>query len=277
MSRQTLVVAMAFFLVGGLFGRVFAATPGPKFLDGGNEHNLSSTNTGVNYQAAPGDPLGRDTQVCIFCHIPHNGSTDGPLWNRKASAATFDLYSSQTLVIRRTGIPSSYGQPNGDSKLCLSCHDGVTAGADLNILGDVLVGGPIAFPAGKGRIDVNSITAFTNQKMQTGHHPVSFVYDAAVYQAISSAKPGQGYKLPSLPQVKLQTIGGKQWMQCTTCHDPHQNQTDDTAVYPSTTRKIAPFWVYGTPPYDAVSDRDTVCTDCHTINRSFGIYSSPWP
>lgn len=273
MIRKALPTLIAFFLVGSFVGAVSAA--GPKFLNGGNKHNLSSTNTGVTYQAAPGDPLGRDTQVCIFCHIPHNGNTDGPLWNRKASSATFARYSTQTLVIRRSGVPSSYDQPNGSSRLCLSCHDGVTAGADLNILGDVAVGGAIAFPAGKGRIDVNSISAFTDQKMKTGHHPVSFVYDAAVYQAISSAKAGQGYKLPSNPSVKLQKINNKNWMQCTTCHDPHQNQTAET-TYPLSSRKIAPFWVLGTSG-DATTDRDTVCTDCHTINRSFGIYSSPWP
>ncbi len=64
------------------------------------------------------------TEVCIFCHTPHNAITavsGSPLWNHQLSAATYTLYGSPT----RKEVPE---QPRAPSKLCLSCHDG-TIGA----------------------------------------------------------------------------------------------------------------------------------------------------
>lgn len=65
------------------------------------------------------------TEICIFCHSPHNAMQNGsvtiaPLWNHTLSTATYDLYTSPTLKETET-------QPNGPSKLCLSCHDGTVA------------------------------------------------------------------------------------------------------------------------------------------------------
>jgi len=83
-------------------------------------------------------------EVCIVCHTPHNATTDVsnvPLWNHDVTSATFDLYSSSTL-------DGTTGQPDGTTKLCLSCHDGTvamdnfggtTGGTEL-MTGDVLVG-----------------------------------------------------------------------------------------------------------------------------------------
>ena len=77
-------------------------------------HNLSS-----------GSPLGgiraRDTSnICIFCHTSHAGNTQAPLWNREDSRVVYNLYDSSTLY-------SKPDQPDGASKLCLSCHDGTIA------------------------------------------------------------------------------------------------------------------------------------------------------
>jgi len=280
MRRKPVVIAMAVLVIAIWAVSVLAA--GPKFLDGSNKHNLSSQNTGVTYQAQPGDAYMRDKQVCIFCHTPHNSSPQGALWNRKDPTTVFGRYTSSSLVIRRSGVPSSYGEPNGSSRLCLSCHDGITA--EINVLGTLLNGNPIEFPAGKGKI--SGVAAFDVNKVRLGHHPVSFVYDAAVLAAIQAGgKSTQGYKLPTGDQyVKLQRLQNKDWMQCTTCHDPHQNQTAETAYPPGYAggRKIAPFWVLGDGngggSGNAIADHDTVCLKCHNITKYNNISTAwPWP
>ena len=269
-------------LVVGLFpvflnvAAVYAAAPGPKFKDGGNKHNLSSANTGVTFQAVatPGDPTRRDTQTCTFCHTPHNSVPQTVLWNRKDPTTTFGRYSSASLVIDNSGVlaSSAYGEPNGSSRLCLSCHDGVTA------LGDVLNGPLIDFGVND---KITGITKFDAAKVKSGHHPVSFRFNATVMNAINAQKSGtNAVQLPTLPTVKLSygTDRVKEWMQCTTCHDPHQNQSDDAACYGgacggANTRKIAPFWVYHSGSNTAVADHDAVCLDCHV-----GLtVPAPWP
>jgi hypothetical protein len=76
-------------------------------------HNLSVTGPGTVKASS-------ETEVCIFCHTPHNSKPAGPLWNREDPGATYVLYNSSTLQ----AVP---GQPDGSSILCLSCHDGTIA------------------------------------------------------------------------------------------------------------------------------------------------------
>lgn len=251
---------------------VVASAAGPKISDmgtgGDNKHNLSSKNLRTSgYKADPSDPRG--SQICIFCHTPHNAGQI-PLWNRGDPAVSFGHYSSPTLVIRHTPA-ASYNEPTGSSRLCLSCHDGVTAGGIP--LGQLLVGAPAWDPIKMlyaDRIAAGSPALFTAAKIKTGHHPVSFVYDPTVLQAIKDdpLKSGQNYSLPSLKEVKLDQ---QYRMQCTTCHDPHQNKSRDDQFYPPDyTRKIAPFWVYGAND-NASLDHDAVCKDCHQFTTP-----SPW-
>ncbi|MCX7016040.1 MAG: hypothetical protein NTW86_26370 [Candidatus Sumerlaeota bacterium] len=82
-----------------------------------SRHNLSVSGPG------PVRALSEE-RVCIFCHTPHGGRADAPLWNRRDSAAAYIPYDSPTLK----ALP---GQPTGSSKLCLSCHDGTIAMGDL--------------------------------------------------------------------------------------------------------------------------------------------------
>ena len=245
---------------------LFVHAAGPKISDmgsgGDNKHNLSSHHSRTSgYKASPDDPRG--AQICIFCHTPHNAAPQTPLWNRNDSTATFGHYSSSSLVIRKTSA-ANYGEPTGSSRLCLSCHDGVTAGGIS--LGNVL-GGAGAIPMQNGD-KISGEALFTANKIRTGHHPVSFVYDLTVLQAIQGdpLKSSQNYKLPALgSSVKLDH---STQMQCTTCHDPHQNQSTDD-VYPDG-RKIAPFWVYGGGG-NATADHDAVCNTCHEFTAP-----SPW-
>ncbi len=68
------------------------------------------------------------TEVCVFCHTPHGGSSvdqDGsaPLWNRMLPDETgFSVYSSPHFEGSDIGF-----SPRGVSLACLSCHDGTIA------------------------------------------------------------------------------------------------------------------------------------------------------
>jgi hypothetical protein len=76
-------------------------------------HNLSVSGTGPVTSS--------QSQVCVFCHAPHNVSVDmKPLWNRALPTQSYTAYSSTTM----SGSPQ---QPSTISKQCLSCHDGTIA------------------------------------------------------------------------------------------------------------------------------------------------------
>lgn len=234
----------------------FSVGAGPKISELGNKHNFSSTNTAVNYHAIPGGDLPeypRHSQICVFCHTPHKSSSDGPLWNRKASTTSFfKHYSSATLAIDDAAFKSvsEYGQPNGSSRLCLSCHDGVTA------LGAVFTTPMTLYPDSYSIhfIDVKSGASGANVKLGfetfSTHHPVSFKYNETVRNMLRNPpynKTEYWYNPPAINEVKLDK---QERMQCVTCHDPHQDRSD----IPSPT---TPFWT--TTTYDKA------CKTCHNV------------
>jgi len=141
-------------------------------------------------------------EICVVCHTPHNADisvTNAPLWNHEVTGATFTVYSSATLTA------NDVGQPDGASKLCLSCHDGTVAvdnfGGNTNgqefVSGDHLIG-----------------TDLSND------HPVSFVYDDNL-----ATSDGGLYK----PSTTNSGLGGtiaqdllfSNKLQCASCHDVH--------------------------------------------------------
>ena len=99
-------------------------------------------------------------EICVVCHTPHNADvtvTDSPLWNHEITAElSFTLYNTATLNA------SDLGQPDGGSKLCLSCHDGTVA---MDNFGGATGGGDF-IAAGK------DLTTDLSDD-----HPVSFTYD----------------------------------------------------------------------------------------------------
>ncbi len=204
-----------------------------------NAHNLSSTSTNAVRATT-------ETRICVFCHTPHGAVAQTALWNRNAPdmMGSFPLYSSATLNIDDPGIVGLSGYnttdyPNGASRMCLSCHDGVTAigevvnGLTINMTHDTLN------DYGSGAIDLAT------------SHPISFVFDAAVRDAINAAEGGTNYQLSGNALVATDLADR---MQCTTCHDPH-NDTKSTGVYD------LPFW--SNYSGNDITDYDTTCQACH--------------
>jgi predicted CXXCH cytochrome family protein len=141
------------------------------------------------------------SEICVVCHTPHNAITtvtNAPLWNHAVTTATFTPYSSGTLN-------AVVGQPDGSSKLCLSCHDGTVA---LENFGGVTTGTQTI--SGAALVGTNL----------SNDHPVSFTYDATL------ASNDGGLFNPTTTQSGLggtitntMLIAGK--MQCSSCHDVH--------------------------------------------------------
>jgi predicted CXXCH cytochrome family protein len=184
-----------------------------------SKHNLSVSSPGTVHAKTEAD-------VCIFCHTPHGASaTDGPLWNHQMSTAAYTPFTSPTL----TALNVTIGQPNGSSRLCLSCHDGTVA---LGLVG-----------SRPGGIDMNnSLPDASNLGINlSSDHPISFIYDSALANNASAypaagglVDPGPaGTSLP--PEVVLEN---GQLLQCTTCHDPHNNQYTSFLVMKNDTSQL---------------------------------------
>ena len=212
--------------------------------DGGanpNPHNLSSAST-----SASGKNADTETQICIFCHTPHSARSVAPLWGRPDSSQTFSIRAglqiSNAAIVNTTLYSVTADYPNGATKVCLSCHDGVTA------MGILANGDEIAMSGGNALgIDL------------TTSHPVSFVYNSAVQTFLGAA-----YKWPTSAYLSTDS-GGKTWVQCTICHQPHQ----DTKGFGG---GIYPFWRVGS---GSLADYDTVCLSCHTSTPSIILPDKP--
>ena len=165
-----------------------------------SKHNLSVSSPGSVHAVTESD-------VCIFCHTPHHASaSDGPLWNHQMSSAPYTPFTSPTL----TALNVAIGQPTGSSRLCLSCHDGTVALGLVNSRpGGIAMNNPLPDASNLGT-DLSS------------DHPISFTYNSALANA-ASAYPAAGGLVDPItlpPEVTLEN----QQLQCTTCHDPHNNQ-----------------------------------------------------
>ncbi len=152
-------------------------------------------------------------QICVVCHTPHNSDTtvtEAPLWNHGVTTVSFAMYTSPTFDATQDA------QPTGSSKLCLSCHDGVTA-ID-------------SFGGNNGTLKMNGNEAVGRSANLTDDHPISILYDAAL------ATTDPGLHDPTATTVIIGEGGDKtrtgtvsammlpaNKVQCSSCHDVHNN------------------------------------------------------
>jgi len=159
-----------------------------------NKHNLSASGPG---------PVKSDTvtEVCVFCHTPHNANPAVPLWNQSlSSGVSYAPYSSSTLT-------AAVGVPTGSSKLCLSCHDGTVA------IGSTITGGQIAMSGvnAQGMLTGGSVLGAD----LADDHPISFT-------------PVTGPAIVTPPADSPVQLDENGQVQCRTCHDPHRMDIDPT-------------------------------------------------
>jgi predicted CXXCH cytochrome family protein len=160
----------------------------------GSGHDFSALGYGSN-------------EICIFCHTPHNAKkdvSDSPLWNHKASTATYTLYSSTTLK-------QAPQQPRGPSKLCLSCHDGTVA---IDSFGNA---NGSHFISGAANLGTNL----------SDDHPISIPWD---HQTMSGGRPSCSncHSFHGALPYNLPFYNG--YLECATCHEPHNKTPAGGAV-----------------------------------------------
>ncbi|MCK6457880.1 MAG: hypothetical protein L6Q92_15280 [Phycisphaerae bacterium] len=153
-----------------------------------------------------------EDRVCVFCHIPHNGQPQAPLWNRFDPQLHYRVYQSSTTDAR-------IGQPSGPSKMCLSCHDGLMAigmvASGSGRPGDPPPEHPIVMTR---RFIPPGPSNLTNDL--SDDHPIGFRYD----RALSRRDPQ--IRSPDLVSREI-PLGKHNEVHCTACHDPHNNRLGD--------------------------------------------------
>jgi predicted CXXCH cytochrome family protein len=172
-----------------------AGTPGLADTILASKHDLSVAGQGPIKATS-------ESEVCLFCHTPHRGTGELPLWNHRLSVAAYTPYSSST-------AKAAIGQPTGSSKLCLSCHDGTVALGMVSSrsMAIEMRNGVTTLPKGPSNLGTDL----------SDDHPVSFIYDQGLVSANGQLKD------PGTLNNKVRLDHNKE-MQCTSCHSPHDNQ-----------------------------------------------------
>ncbi|BCB96005.1 cytochrome c [Dissulfurispira thermophila] len=181
------------------------------------KHNLSSTGPGT-VKASAGQ---QNDEICVYCHTPHfanTGFTGAPLWNKATPAGSYTMYGT---TIAGTTPDAT---PNGITKACLSCHDGVSAiNSIVNEAGSGKSG-----PANVAFGTTAAGTAFTMPAGATNlgtsladDHPVSITYTAGKASLNPTTTTLTGWTGASTIADLLRN--GK--VECSSCHDPHTSAT----------------------------------------------------
>jgi len=177
-------------IVVGLFALLLAPNASEPAIEG-SAHDFSA--------------IDADEQVCIFCHTVHDADTavnDAPLWNHQVTTRTYQVYNSPSM-------DATTSQPSGESRLCLSCHDGTVAvdsyGGNPGV---IFLGGELAVGADDLEND----------------HPVSFVYDDAL-----AAEDGELHAPSSTSSGLGSTVSedmlSNDRLECSSCHDVHNGES----------------------------------------------------
>lgn len=229
------------------------------------KHNLSTSGSGVISDT--------ESEICIFCHTPHNSLPEAPLWNRNNPGATYTLYNSSI----SSTIQASPGQPDGSSLLCLSCHDGTIALGNIEsrVADITFVSGITTMPAGNTNLSTDL----------SDDHPISFVYNSAL-----ASSDGNLTFPPTFPV----SLDNNSKVQCTSCHDPHKNpyskflvSTKENSTLCINCHNIANWsgsshessaaqwnssnpnpWAHIDVPYATVEQN--ACENCHSTHNALG-------
>lgn len=211
----------------------------------GSKHDLSNGGSGLT--------KGTNTQICIYCHTPHNAVNTAVLWNRAASGQTFTLYSGVNMVnvSYKTGLTS-----DSTSLFCMSCHDGATDMKGAVQHGTVagLTTGTINSSAALSLGSVNGTTDGDLSRTHPINFPVSINDTQADLWPGSGAKMGNGASgtaataitgTNGFPLFKSarDVAGETRTLECGSCHAVHDSEN-------------TPFLRY-------TMTKSTLCLGCH--------------
>ncbi len=209
-----------------------------------------------------------ETRICIFCHTPHHALQSGvagidyPLWNHELSGQSYQV-PNNTLPAWATLLSSPPTQPDGDSKLCLSCHDGTIAIASLNNFS-----GPPITMIGTGAGGVMPAGSSNLGTDISGHHPVSIAVNQPLIDdkwqqclnlevSMQLCVPGAVSPAKLKPTTSTYSAspgfninGYASGVQCSSCHDPHTDPTPGLTFFLRA---------------GSIISIDPLCSSCHVL------------
>ncbi|KAA0890347.1 cytochrome c3 family protein [Oryzomonas rubra] len=269
MNKQIItLVALAGIVAGTTIAYGAAGSNGGGIVGSKHDMNVFLTTNGGTKDL--------DQRVCAYCHTPHHAadptqtvtktvtnpatglSTDitysvyVPLWSRAVLTSTFDQYVSATFNPAADG--KFYDNMAGPSRLCMSCHDGVTAvdsyygkTGTVTQLGDDQMN-----YFGQNHFAIGQSFGLAND------HPVGFVYadmqTNPKYELKAAASP-IGTKTIADVLTNIDGVGAV--MTCASCHDVHNG----TAV-----QNTAP--ASGRGYFLLAAQKDSaLCLSCHDKNK----------
>ncbi len=183
-----------------------------------SKHDLSSSSSG--------GITSNTTQVCVFCHTPHNARNGYPLWNRTLGTNTpgsFVLYTSAQMRTKNYTVGAGFTS-DSVSLYCMTCHDGGAIGGRIkNPPADV---GASPVVVTDGGVDITG-DAITNARYNIGtdltnDHPVNFGMvdtDTAIKNVNLTAMTVGTQALPL-----YRSTGRGVTMECASCHNVHDPQ-----------------------------------------------------
>lgn len=186
------------------------------------KHNLSASSS-YTIKASG------QTQICVFCHTPHNATRNVPLWNRSNLAnMTYHMYTASATLTASTKAAAL----NADSMsiFCLSCHDGTVAQIGTRV---------VKYSSGSNVIDVAASWSGggINADAQglSNDHPVGFNYataassDTTGLYAVATANDnitGNAGDYAAGKKIFFKSTVGAGYadsMECSSCHKVHDN------------------------------------------------------
>ena len=209
--RKLLVVVAVLALPGMALAQTIIDSP----------HDLSSGSTASVASA------GQQSQVCWYCHVPHNARITRAVWNRAATTENFGTWGAGwTNTIAGTTLPTGV-LPGEGSRRCFSCHDGTSLignvfyGTDVTDLTNTAAG---AMDPARGSV-VDPGNMANNHPVSVPYPPVADnpagtyqgnttgVTDTTDWQTIANAE--------AAGVIFYQDAGLTNGVECASCHDPH--------------------------------------------------------
>jgi hypothetical protein len=269
--KKLLTLAVGLGLVFTVAGTASAISSPADWSDGSmangvvnSRHNLGAY--GVHYRADNANSTtptrfgkGGTSEICIFCHTPHHGSTNAPLWNKGVQTTSYTAYGSTV-----GGSFVADGDIGAATLACLSCHDGVNtwntivnwpgkSGAGTNDSADTTHMEWMLTEDGATKSDYMTSGRLNLGTNLQNDHPVSIVYsdDRASLRATSTTISNitmdtveltTGSTATSATDTRnLWSVNGyinasatieellrDNKVECSSCHDPHfKNQSWD--------------------------------------------------
>ncbi len=211
-------------------------------------------------------------RVCIFCHTPHNalpnGTVPAPLWNHAPSTVVLQPY---TWAAPANSLITFNADPLiGPSRLCMACHDGVTAVDSHGAAGWANNGANVMssfYVDGLG----NTAKRYIEDLGVT--HPIGFLYQDALNVRNSGnveiITPDRRFlvDIPANPNTHTRAgwvMGNKMiadtlysgYFTCASCHDVHN--TNNAISLPALTDGRIPNYFLWAP-----EQKSLLCLSCH--------------